>query len=79
MLVDGKILEEPYISVETAITDHTISYPVTVDEDCVFVMGDNRNNSKDSRSSELGQVPIKAIMGKSQIRIFPFNSIGFTK
>ena len=79
VLVDGKILDEPYIDVETAITDHTVSYPVTVDEDCVFVMGDNRSNSKDSRSSELGQVPIKAIMGKSQVRIFPFHSIGFTK
>ena len=79
VLVDGKVLDEPYVSSETIITDHTVSYPVTVEEDCVFVMGDNRNNSKDSRSSELGQVPVKAIMGKSQIRIFPFDSIGFTR
>ena len=45
----------------------------------VFVMGDNRTRSKDSRSSELGQVPFKAILGKSQVRIWPLSDIGLTK
>ena len=45
----------------------------------VFVMGDNRPRSKDSRSSELGQVPYEAILGKSQIRIWPLNTIGMTR
>ena len=79
VLVDGKVLDEPYISSETEIIDPTVKYPVTVEEDMVFVMGDNRSNSKDSRSSELGQVPIDAILGKSQLRIFPFNTVGITK
>ena len=79
VLVDGKVLDEPYISAITTITDHTVDYPVTVDDDSVFVMGDNRPYSKDSRSSELGQVPIKAILGKAQIRIWPLNKIGLVK
>ncbi|MCI8403459.1 MAG: signal peptidase I [Clostridia bacterium] len=77
--VDGTPLDEPYYDGVTSSIDPTVEYPVTVDDDCVFVMGDNRNHSKDSRSSELGQVPFGAILGKSQIRIWPFNDIGATK
>lgn len=77
--VDGEPLDEPYYEGTTSSIDPTVEYPITVDDDCVFVMGDNRNHSKDSRSSELGQVPFKAILGKSQLRIWPFNDIGTTK
>ena len=77
--VNGELLDEPYYDGLTPITDLSVSYPVTVSDDCVFVMGDNRPNSKDSRSSELGEVPIKAISGKAQLRIWPFNSVGITK
>lgn len=79
VLVNGEVLDEPYYDGVTSITDYAVSYPFTVSEDSVFVMGDNRPNSKDSRSSELGEVPIKAIAGKSQIRIWPFNAVGKTK
>lgn len=79
VLVNGEILDEPYYDGVTSITDFKTEYPFTVSEDCVFVMGDNRPNSKDSRSSELGEVPIKALAGKSQFRIWPFNAIGKTK
>lgn len=79
VFVDGEPLDEPYYSGTTSSIDPTVEYPVTVDENCVFVMGDNRNHSKDSRSSELGQVPFDAILGKSQIRVWPFNDIGMTK
>ena len=77
--VDGEELDEPYFSGETYATDSVIKYPFTVSEDCVFVMGDNRGNSTDSRSSRLGEVNEGAILGKSQLRIFPFNSIGKTE
>jgi len=77
VLVDGEVLEENYVSDETTIIDYSVKYPVTVEEGYVFVMGDNRPHSKDSRSSELGQVPIDAILGKAQIRIWPFNTFGF--
>lgn len=79
VLVNGEVLNEPYYDGVTNITDYATEYPFTVSEDCVFVMGDNRPNSKDSRSTELGEVPIKAVAGKSRFRIWPFNSIGATK
>lgn len=77
--VDGEMLDEPYYSGETYSIDATVNYPVTVEPGCVFVMGDNRGHSLDSRSSNLGTVPVEAILGHSQLRVFPFNSIGTTK
>ena len=77
VLVDDKVLDENYVEDETTIIDYSVEYPVTVQEGHVFVMGDNRPHSKDSRSSELGQVPIYAILGKAQIRIWPFKTFGF--
>ncbi len=74
--VDGKPLDEPYYTGDTYSYDSKVAFPFTVSDDCVFVMGDNRPQSKDSRSSELGEVPLKAILGKCQIRIFPFSGIG---
>ena len=79
VFVDDKLLEEEYYDGITPKTDPNMEYPVTVEEGHVFVMGDNRTNSTDSRAKSLGQVPFEAILGKAQIRIWPFNSIGFTK
>ncbi len=77
--IDGEVLEEEYIDVPTPTGDYNVEYPVTVEEGHVFVMGDNRNNSLDSRFSSLGQVDADAVLGKSQFRFFPFNAIGKTK
>lgn len=79
VLVNGEVLDEPYYDGVTGITDYATEYPFTVSDDCVFVMGDNRPNSKDSRSTSLGEVPIKAISGKSQLRLWPLNSVSVTK
>lgn len=77
--VDGELLDEPYFDGSTISIDATVEYPLTVEENMVFVMGDNRMHSMDSRSSDLGLVPFDAILGKSQLRIWPLNSISFTK
>ncbi len=77
--VDGQELIEPYFDGQTFATDPSVQYPFTVSEDHVFVMGDNRGNSTDSRASRLGEVSEDAILGKSQLRVFPFNTIGRTK
>ncbi len=77
--VDDKELEEPYYNGETYPTDSLVEYPFTVSEGCVFVMGDNRGNSTDSRSSRLGEVSEEAVLGKASFRILPLQSIGTLK
>ena len=77
--VDGTVLDEPYYSGTTSVMDTSVKYPVTVEEGMVFVMGDNRPHSKDSRSSDLGQVPFDAVIGKAKLRIWPLNKAGFVE
>lgn len=52
------------------------SVTVTVPEGCVFVMGDNRNNSSDSRVATINFVDTRIIMGKAVFRLYPFNRMG---
>ena len=77
--IDGAVLDEPYYSGITSVMDTSVKYPVTVEEGMVFVMGDNRPHSKDSRSSDLGQVPFDAVIGKAKLRIWPLNKAGFVE
>lgn len=77
VLIDGEVFDESgYYDGATHPTDMSVSYPVTVEENKIFVMGDNRPVSKDSRSSELGTVDYKAVAGKAQFRIWPLNQMG---
>ncbi len=73
--VDGKLLDEPFIYQPTSQRGD-VQFPVTVDEDCVFVLGDNRNNSRDSRFSDVGMVSEDDIIGKAVLRFFPFSEFG---
>lgn len=73
--VDGNALSEPYISTLTTI-DEGMPFPLVVSEGCVFVMGDNRENSKDSRSLEIGLVDKREILGKALFLFLPGSNHG---
>lgn len=68
--VNGNPLEEEYTRTDTNLYEG-VDFPLMVDEGCVFVMGDNRNESKDSRSVEIGQVDKREILGKAVFLFFP--------
>jgi signal peptidase I len=68
--VDGILLEEDYISTPTMLYEG-VSFPLIVEEGCIFVMGDNRMDSKDSRSTEIGLIDCREILGKAVFLLFP--------
>lgn len=76
--VDDVMLDESYITGLTHIDEGAFSeqYPITVPEGYVFVMGDNRQVSKDSRSSEIGFVAIDNIVGEVLFRLSPISNFG---
>jgi signal peptidase I len=75
VFVDGEMIDEPYIKNLTQNDYYSFSYPVTVPEGFVFVLGDNRLNSKDSRHPDIGFVPVDHIVGKCFLRVFPLDEI----
>lgn len=76
--VDGKALDEPYVN-EPVHDRENFEGKITVPEGCVFVMGDNRNASTDSRDERLGCVDTRYIMGRVYFTLFPVKNIGVVK
>ncbi len=76
--VDGKALEEPYINFEAGryMNGSDYTYPLTVEEGKIFVMGDNRNHSTDSRDDRIGMVDTRYVLGRVLVRILPIGTFG---
>ena len=68
--VDGEALDEPYLADKT-IRGGDVTFPLTVPQGCVFLLGDNRVNSVDSRYSEVGCIPESDLIGPVVMRLLP--------
>lgn len=76
--INDELLEEDF-GKEVILSAGKASEPITLGEDEYFVMGDNRNNSLDSRDYMVGNIKKDEIMGRAWVRIYPFNQIGFVQ
>lgn len=80
--VNGVLRSEPYVKeyiAQSKTIPAAIDFPATVPEGCVFVMGDNRNNSLDSRSALIGtagMIDTRYILGHAVVRVYPFDKFG---
>lgn len=74
--VDGEALAEPYIREKTH-RSFDVEFPLTVPEGYLFVMGDNRNNSLDSRSTRIGLIDERYVLGSCLFRVYPFGEIEY--
>lgn len=73
--VDGELLDEPYINEPTYRREGT-EFPLTVPENCIYVMGDNRNHSTDSRNPQIGCVDQRYVLGKALRVVMPLDRFG---
>ena len=76
VLLNGKVLDEPYLDDFQRTDPMEFQGPITIPEGYVFVMGDNRLNSHDSRKRDISCVSEKDLMGKAVFRLWPFSHIG---
>lgn len=81
LTVDGEVVDEPYRYVDESSYLLTAEYslPITVPENEIFVMGDNRNHSADSRQIEIQTIDERCVIGRAIARIFPLNTFEIFK
>lgn len=79
LLINGAMVDEPYLDPTIVDPDHCglSQPPVTVLPNHVFVMGDNRASSLDSRTTTIGQIPIDHIVGRAFVLVWPFSHMGW--
>ncbi len=75
LYIDGVLQEETYVNTPTNRYEG-VDFPQTVPEGCIFVLGDNRNGSSDSRDPDLGMIDKSLILGRVLIRIWPLTELG---
>ena len=73
--VDGIALEEDYINSPTTV-DEGMDFPLTVSEGCIFVLGDNRGVSMDSRDPDIGLIDSREVLGKAIFLMYPGTHFG---
>ena len=80
--INGSVIDEKaYLlqNVHTTLQNANIKFPVTVPAGKLFVLGDNRSVSLDSRSSAVGMIDTKKVIGKAKLILFPFSHFGKIK
>ncbi len=77
VFVDGEVIDEPYAKGRTIVLPNPTEIPDVIPKGYVFAMGDNREDSLDSRSTKVGLIPVENIIGKAFFRMYPFDSLGF--
>ncbi len=83
VLVNGQAIDETQFGLENGVTGEPfgsfelLEFPQTVPEGCVFVLGDNRAVSEDSRYQDVGMIDERNILGKAVFHLFPFQRLGF--
>jgi len=74
VFVNGEMIEETYVNCPTNVS-YDMKFPATVPEGCVFCMGDNRNDSYDSRAAEIGMIDKRYILGRVAVRLMRGKSL----
>jgi len=78
LTVDGEVVDESgyrYLDKNKYLLRAEYDFPITVPEGEIFVLGDNRNNSADSRKREIGTIDTRCVVGRVAVRLFPLDKI----
>lgn len=78
--VNNEPLVEPYAKEAVhAVASDPMVFPLVVEENCIFVLGDNRNHSRDSRDRTVGQIDKRYVYGKAFFKYYPVSDLGPVK